>query len=65
MKLRSILVWILWFSALASLVIAHLTGWISVPAWIVVVFALVLLVFGLVWCAVSWKNVTLRRQTEK
>jgi hypothetical protein len=61
MNWRNLLVWIVWSLALASLVIAQWTGWINVPAWIVVIFALVLLVFGLVWGAVSWRKVTLRQ----
>jgi hypothetical protein len=60
-KIRNLVVWIVWCLAFASLLVTQWTGWVKVPAWIVVVFGLVLFVFGLVWWAVSWEKVSLRQ----
>jgi hypothetical protein len=52
-KLRKLVVWVIWCLAIVGLAVAQAYGWIDVPGWILVVFGLVLLVFGLVWWAVS------------
>ena len=62
MKFRKGVVWVLWGLAMVGLVFAPWLGWVEVPPWILVVFSLALLVFGLVWWAVSREKLLLGRR---
>ena len=52
-RIRYSVVWFVWCLALTALVIGQALAWIAVPAWILVVFGLALMVFGMIWWAVS------------
>jgi hypothetical protein len=59
MKSRNGLVWVVWGLVVTALVISSWLDWIDVPTWIRFVFGFALLVFGLVWWAVSSEKLQL------
>ena len=51
MKYQLWIGWLVWCLLLVGLAVARAFSWIAAPAWVLVVFGFMLLVFGLVWWA--------------
>jgi hypothetical protein len=59
---RNVVVWAVWCLSVISLAAAQWFKLIEVPLWILVVFGLVLLIFGLVWWGVTREKPLFRQR---